>query len=123
VGVLEFLDTDIFHVSIENCVAFLEPLIESWDINLETFGMDIVLNRRLTAVHMKKFEFIEQRLTAPVEKLPGLEEFLKDNNLSGDATSDELDFLKGLRFSGRRPTPLYYYRELQNLRDPLHFRV
>jgi hypothetical protein len=26
--VLEFLDTDIFHVSPENCVAFLEPLIE-----------------------------------------------------------------------------------------------
>jgi hypothetical protein len=27
-----------------------------------------------------------------------------------------------LRLKGRRPTPLYYYRELQNLRDPLHFR-
>jgi len=26
-----------------------------------------------------------------------------------------------LRFKGKRPTPLYYYRELQNLRDPLHF--
>src|SRR5438477_1295222 len=30
--ILEFLNTDIFHVSIENCVAFLDPLIESWDI-------------------------------------------------------------------------------------------
>jgi hypothetical protein len=27
-----------------------------------------------------------------------------------------------LRFKGKRPTPLYYYRALQNLRDPLHFR-
>jgi hypothetical protein len=26
-------------------------------------------------------------------------------------------------FSGKRPTALYYYRELQNLRDPLHFRA
>jgi hypothetical protein len=29
--------------------------------------------------------------------------------------------LKTLRFQMRRPAPLYYYRELQNLRDPLHF--
>jgi hypothetical protein len=29
--------------------------------------------------------------------------------------------LKSLKFRGRRPTALYYYRELQNLRDPLHF--
>jgi hypothetical protein len=28
-----------------------------------------------------------------------------------------------LRFKGKIPTPLYYYRELQNLRDPLHFRA
>ena len=26
--------------------------------------------------------------------------------------------MKSLRFSDRRPTALYYYRELQNLRDP-----
>ena len=30
--ILEFLETDIFHLSTENCVLFLEPLIESWDI-------------------------------------------------------------------------------------------
>ncbi len=45
--ILEFLDTDVFNVSVENCVSFLEPLIESWDIDLATFGMEIVLNRRL----------------------------------------------------------------------------
>ena len=27
-----------------------------------------------------------------------------------------------LRFKGRLPTALYYYREPQNMRDPLHFR-
>ena len=35
----------------------------------------------------------------------------------------ELAFLKGLRLRGKRPTALYYYRELQNLRDPLHFQA
>ena len=28
VMILEFLDTDVFHVSAENCVSFLDPLIE-----------------------------------------------------------------------------------------------
>src|SRR6266550_800055 len=70
VKILEFLDTDIFHVSNENCVAFLDPLIQSWDINLETFGMDIVLNRRLTSGNTKKFEFIEQMPHDPFQKLP-----------------------------------------------------
>jgi len=123
VTILEFLDTDIFHVTIENCVAFLDPLIESWDINLETFGMEIILNRRLTTGHLKKFEFVEQEPIALFEKQPGLEGFLKDVALCADATKEELEFLKSLRFIGRKPTPLYYYRELQNLRDPLHFRA
>ena len=42
--------------------------------------------------------------------------------MSGDATEEEIEFLKRLRFKGPRPTALYYYRELQNLRDPLNFR-
>ena len=52
---------------------------------------------------------------------PGLEQFLRDASLSGDATEGEIAFLRTLRFGERRPTPLYYYREVQNLRDPLHF--
>jgi transcriptional regulator with XRE-family HTH domain len=123
VTILEFLDTDVFHVSIENCVAFLAPLIESWDIDLETFAMEVILNRRLTTGHLKKFEFVELEPEAAAEVLPGLEVFLTDNALSGDATKEEREFLKSLRFKGRQPTPLYYYRELQNLRDPLHFRA
>ena len=38
VSILEFLDTDVFSVSVENCVSFLDPLIESWDIDLATFS-------------------------------------------------------------------------------------
>lgn len=52
----------------------------------------------------------------------GLNEFLQDPALSADATNEEIEFLKKLRLKGRRPAALYYYRELQNLRDPLNFR-
>jgi transcriptional regulator with XRE-family HTH domain len=122
VMILEFLDTDVFHVSVENCVSFLDPLIESWDIDLENFGVEIVLNRRLALERVKRFEFLEKKLELAAAPEPSLEEFLKDASLSGDVTKEEIEFLKRLTFNGRRPAPLYYYRELQNLRDPLHFR-
>ena len=121
VSILEFLDTDVFSVSIENCVSFLDPLIESWDIDLSTFGIEVRLNSRVSPGYTKRFEFIEMEPALGQE--PGLEEFLRDSSLSGDATEGEIEFLKRLRFSGKRPTALYYYRELQNLRDPLHFRA
>jgi transcriptional regulator with XRE-family HTH domain len=120
--VLEFLDTDIFHLSREHCVSFLDPLIESWDINLTTFGLDIVLNPRVVSGHVKRFEFVEREADQGLVENPGLKEFLRDPAFSGGATEAEIGFLKRLRFKDRRPTPLYYYRELQNLRDPLHFR-
>jgi len=123
VMVLEFLDTDIFNLSIEHCVAFLDPLIESWDIDLATFDMEIVLNRRLAPGPLKKFEFVERKPEPPFHEEPGLTAFLQDPALGGDATEEEIEFLKNLRFTRKRPTPLYYYRELQNLRDRLHFRT
>jgi len=123
VMVLEFLDTDIFNLSGEHCLAFLDPLIESWDIDLATFDMEIVLNRRLAPEPWKKFEFVEREPEQPFDEEPGLKEFLRDTSLSGDATEEEIEFLKKLRFKRKRPTPLFYYRELQNLRDPLHFRT
>ena len=46
---------------------------------------------------------------------------MKDTSLSGDVTEEEVAFLKALKLKGKRPSPIYYYRELQNLRDPLHF--
>ena len=119
VVVLEFLETDVLNVSADNCVTFLDPLIESWDIDLTTFGMDIVLNRRLARDHWTKVEFVER--SAAIDEEPGLRAFRQDPALSGDVTDEELTFLKKLTFTGKRPTALYYYRELQNLRDPLHF--
>jgi transcriptional regulator with XRE-family HTH domain len=119
--VLEFLDTDVFNVSVQDCDSFLDPLIESWDIDLGTFAMEVVLSRRLAPGRPKKFEFVEREAEWSEEE-PGFKRFLRDRVLSSDATEEEIAFLKRLRFNGKRPTPLYYYRELQNLRDPLHFR-
>ncbi|HXF13136.1 MAG TPA: helix-turn-helix transcriptional regulator [Terriglobales bacterium] len=119
--ILEFLDTDVFHVSVENCISFLDPLIESWDIEFENFGMEIVLNPRLTRKHLKKLEFREAEPEPAFETEPGLEAFLDDAKLSAGITEPETAFLKSLRFDGKRPSPLYYYRELQSLRDPLNF--
>jgi hypothetical protein len=82
-----------------------------------------VLNRRLGPGHLKRLEYMEAGSHEPLEDEPGLKEFLRDRSLSGDATEGEIAFLKKLRFDAKRPTPLYYYRELQNLRDPLHFRA
>jgi hypothetical protein len=121
VAILEFLDTDVFNVSAGNCISFLDPMIDSWDIDLKTFGMGVVLNRRLTAGSLKRFEFAEQEPPRPLAVEPGLEQFLKDASLSGDATEEEIEFLKTLKFREKQPSPIYYYRELQNLRDPLHF--
>jgi transcriptional regulator with XRE-family HTH domain len=121
VAILEFLDTDVFNVSAENCASFLDPIIDSWDIDLRTFGMTVVPNPRLTAADLKRFEFAEQQAPQPVSIEPGLEEFLKNGSLSGDVTEEEIAFLKALKLRGKRPSPIYYYRELQNLRDPLHF--
>lgn len=114
---------DVFHVSPEDCISFLSPLIESWDIDLETFSIEIVLNRNLALGHLKRFDFVEREPPRPFAVESGLEEFLRDPILSGDATDEEIEFLKSLYFKDKRPLPLYYYRVLQNTRDPFHFRI
>jgi len=121
VDILEFLDTDIFHISIDGCISFLNPMVDSWDIDLSTFSFAVVLNRRLAPSRVRRFEFMEKPEEQPLRKELGFEQFLQDKSLSGDATDEELAFLETLEFHRRRPTPLYYYRALQNLRDPLHF--
>jgi transcriptional regulator with XRE-family HTH domain len=114
------LGADIFQMTARH-IAFLEPRIESWDIDLTTFALEIVLRRGAGAApesdRVRRFEFLERS----AEPEPGFEEFVAARSLSGTATPAELEFLRGLRFHGRRPTALYYYRELQNFRDPLHF--
>jgi len=120
--VLEFLDTDVFHVSNANCVAFLDPLVENWTVDLESFRLDVTLNSELVDRPRRTFMFVEHATDHDSDPGTGLTAFLTDAELTGNLTEEETRFLQSLRFGDRRPNKLYYYRALQNLRDPLHFR-
>jgi len=120
--ILEFLDTDIFNVSNADCISFLNPLLARWDIDLFTFDMEIVLNERLVPGKPKKFAFVDKDADSVDGDEPGLTEFLEDATLCNDVSAAEVEFLRKLQFKGKRPSALYYYRALQNLRDPLHFQ-
>ena len=108
------LDADALHVTPKQR-ARLDSGVASWEWDPATFALTVTLTN---GAH-KGFEYHEH---ANGDQEKGLAEFLRDPMLSGDASAEELAFVKSLRFDDRRPTALYYYRELQNLRDPLHFR-
>jgi transcriptional regulator with XRE-family HTH domain len=118
---LEFLDTDVFNISVEHCSAFLDPVIETWNIDLKTFAVEVLLNKRLSSARMMHFQFVETDGLPGAEEETGLRDFLRNSGMSGDASDEEIDFLRSLKFRHQRPSALYYYRELQSLRDPLHF--
>jgi hypothetical protein len=84
--------------------------------------MEIVLNERLVPGEPKRFAFVETTACRTEADEPGLTNFLQDDTLSGDASAEEVEFLRNLQFGGKQPTAMYYYRALQNLRDPLHFQ-
>src|SRR5881409_1474042 len=68
VAVLEFLDADVFNITPAVAILFLDPLIVSWDVDLASFGLEIVLNRRIAPAYLKKFEFVEQETGGPSEE-------------------------------------------------------
>jgi len=121
VAVLEFLDTDLADVSSDNCVAFIDPLVESWDVDLDTLHLDVVLDRGLVPDPHRRFAFVESPPIDGADGDSGLEELLADPRLGTDVTGEEVRLLRRQRPVGRRPTKLFYYRALQNLRDPLNF--
>jgi hypothetical protein len=81
-----------------------------------------MLNERLVPGAPKRFALVETEIDSTEEDELGFTAFLQDDTLSGDISAEEVEFLRKLRFKGKRPTALYYYRALQNLRDPLHFQ-
>jgi transcriptional regulator with XRE-family HTH domain len=119
--ILDYLDTDVFNVSIEHCSAFLGPVIESWDIDLKSFAVEVLLSKRLASARMMRFQFLETGGLDGAAAEAGLREFLRNPGMSGDASDEEIEFLNSLKFRHQKPSALYYYRELQSLRDPLHF--
>ena len=74
--ILEFLDTDIFNVSNEDCISFLDPLIAGWDIDLTTFDMEIRLNEQTRAGETEEICLHgDRRSTDPATDEPGLTAF------------------------------------------------
>lgn len=104
-------------------VSLLEPSIERWRVDLTTFAVDVVLAAGTASPEARRLEFMERDGSEANTEEPGFKEFLDNRALSGSATPEEIAFLRGLEFKHARPTPLYYYHELQNLRDPLNFRA
>ena len=96
-------------------------MIDSWDIDLKTFELTVVMNGRLAGGAVKRYGFSEIKPELPPSD--GFREFVRNKSLSGTATEEELRLLEKLAFEDLRPTALFYYRELQNLRDPLNFEI
>ena len=117
----EFLDTDVVNISAEQSSVFLDPLIESWNIDLKTFKVEVWLDKRWTSARTVCFQFMETSALPGTDEEPGFKEFLRNPEMSRDISQEELTYLKSLQFHRLRPSALYYYRELQSLRDPLHF--
>jgi hypothetical protein len=119
--ILGFLNTDVFNISVEHCSNFLGPAIETWDIDLKTFSVEVRLSKPLASARVVRFQYVETGTLPETAEEPGFKEFLRNQGMSGDASEEELALLERLRFYRLRPSALYYYRELQSLRDPLHF--
>jgi transcriptional regulator with XRE-family HTH domain len=99
--------------------AFLDPLIDSWDYRSSDSTLEVTLSKGVT----RTFGFRDQANDEPSAEEPGFRAFLSDPKLSSGATEEEMEILRRIRFpASGRPTALFYYRTLQNLRDPLHFR-
>jgi len=123
VAVLELLDTDRSAMMVASAAAVLEPLVESWEVDLATLDFRIVLSPTTSTRRERRFGFSERPAGGDDGIQPGLASFCRDPALSGSATDAEIAFLRRLELPpGRHPTAFYYYRELQNLRDPLHFQ-
>lgn len=119
-SVEQFLVIDEFQITQELAHVFFGFILSSWDIQLKTFTLDIVVESLFASARVRRFEFVERPSPPPLE--PGFKKFLAKRSLSRGATAEEIEQLRSLRFNRRRPTAIYYYRELQSLRDPLHFR-
>ena len=112
--------TGALRLSARHCEVLLAPLIAEWDVELLTLAVEVTPDRRLAGGRPRRFAPAEQARVVADEE-PGFRAFVRDKSLSGSASPEELAMLRALRFEGRHPTALYYYRELQSRRDPLHF--
>ena len=122
VAVLELLDAEPSAVTVAHYAGVLDPLLQSWRVDLATLDFRIQLSAAVPGRRARRFCFVERAGDDAADVEPGLAQFLRDASLSDGVSEEELAYLHRLEVPGRRPTPLFYYRELQNLRDPLHFQ-
>ena len=115
------LSSDLLSADSAVLALVLDLFIDRWNIDFSTFTVEISTDRKLTPGYEKIFELTETEEQFPGDSQPGFRNFLSHPTLSGDATDSEIDFLRRLKFGRKNPTALFYYRALQNLRDPLHF--
>ena len=119
VRLIDLLDSDPA-ASVGDFSAFIEPLIRSWTFDEQRF----VLTVQPTTGSAREFHFQEAVKPERTVDEPGLRAFLRDATLNAGATPAEIEFLRGIRFAdNQHPTAIFYYRTLQNLRDPLNFKV
>jgi transcriptional regulator with XRE-family HTH domain len=117
VRMIELIDSDP-RGSLGDYSLFLDALIDWWNYDFE----DFTLEAGLTGGGVRRFGFREEPQHTAGEE-PGLRKFLRDASLNPGATPEEIEILGRIEFPGEaRPTPLFYYRTLQSLRDPLHFQ-
>ncbi|HUP45591.1 MAG TPA: helix-turn-helix transcriptional regulator [Thermoanaerobaculia bacterium] len=119
VRLIDLLDSDP-SASMGDFSYFIGPLIRFWDFD----ELQFLLTVQLTTGSTREFRFQEITKDVRPADTAGLRVFLRDATLSGGAAADEIKFLRSIRFAGNEhPTALFYYRTLQNLRDPLNFRA
>lgn len=119
VRLIDLLDSDP-SAAVGDFSEFIEPLIRSWSFDEQRF----VLTVQPATGPAREFRFQEDVKPERAVDEHGLRAFLRDTTLSAGATPPEIEFLRRIRFAGNEhPTAIFYYRTLQNLRDPLNFKV
>jgi hypothetical protein len=116
VQLIDLLDSDP-SASIGDYTPFIDPLIRSWDFDLDGFTLVV----RLTTGAERRFSFDEDTNKKPAADPAGLRAFLRDAKLSAGATAEEIAVLRSIRAPSA--TAIFYYRILQTLRDPLNFKT
>ena len=118
---LEFLNTDMFDLSMQHCSAFLEPVIKSWDIDLKTFGIEIILNKGMAARAVRRTRICRNRRCRKLRTNPGFQGVLAYCGIERRCEQGRTRLPREPPLQAASPSPLYFYRELQSLRDALHF--
>jgi len=75
VTLLEFLDTDVFNLSPENCIFLPGSTDESWDVDLTTLVWRLVLNRRIPQGILRDMSLLnggpdQPEVEAGVQRIP-----------------------------------------------------